>query len=51
MYWELYAIKIKIALIGNACSRPLSNVRSHDLLASDVRRVVGEIASYHDRDY
>jgi hypothetical protein len=43
MHWELYAIKIKIALAGNACS-------SHDLLASDIRRVVGKIASYHNRD-
>jgi hypothetical protein len=44
MHWELYAIKIKIALVGNACS-------SHDLLASDIKRFVGEIASYHNRDY
>jgi hypothetical protein len=45
MHWELYVIKIKIALVGNACSGPLSIIRSHDLPASDIRRVVGEIAS------
>ncbi len=44
-------VKIKIALTGNACSRSLSTVRSQDLLARDIRRVVGEIASYHIRDY
>jgi hypothetical protein len=38
MHWELYVIKIKIALVGNACSGPLSIIRSRDLLASDIRR-------------
>jgi hypothetical protein len=45
MNWELYVIKIKIALVGNACFGPLSIIRSHDLPASDIRRVVGKIAS------
>jgi len=45
MHWELYVIKIKIALAGNACFGPLSTIRSHDLPASNIKRVVGEIAS------
>ncbi len=31
----------------NVCSRPPITIRSHDLHAGDVKRGVGEIASYH----
>ncbi len=44
------AIERKIALTGDACSRPLTTIKSHDLHASDIRGAVGEIASYHKRD-
>ncbi len=33
----------------NTCSRPFIIVRFHDLHASDIRGVVGEITSYHKR--
>jgi hypothetical protein len=44
------AIKKKIALARDACSRPPITFRSHNLYASDIRKVVGQIASYHERD-
>jgi len=46
-----FAIKRKIALMNNACSRPLITIISHNLNVGDIRRAVGEIASYHERDY
>jgi hypothetical protein len=45
------AIKRKIALVSDACSKPPITIRSHDLHASNIRRAVGEIASYHKKDY
>ncbi len=39
-----------IALAGDACSRPRITMGSHDLHVGDIRRAVGEIASYHERD-
>ncbi len=45
------AIERKIALTGDACSKPPTTIRSHDLHVGDVRGAVGEIASYHKRDY
>ncbi len=33
-------------LMGDACSRPLITIRSHNLYACDIRRVLGEITSY-----
>jgi hypothetical protein len=43
-------IKRKIALVGNAYFRPPMTIRFHDLHASNIRRAVGEIASYHEKD-
>jgi hypothetical protein len=37
-------------LASDVCSRPHITIRSHNLHASDIRRVVGEIISYHERD-
>jgi hypothetical protein len=42
-------IKRKIALVGDACSKPPIIIRSHDLHVGDIKRVVGEITSYHKR--
>lgn len=43
-------IERKIVLAGDACSKPPTTIRSHDLHASNIRGPVGEIASYHERD-
>jgi hypothetical protein len=45
-----FAIKRKIALAGDACSRPPIIIKSHDLHACDIRRAMGETTSYHERD-
>jgi hypothetical protein len=37
-------------LRSDACSRPPTTIRSHDLHVGDIRGVEGEIASYHERD-
>ncbi len=37
-------------LVGVASFRPSITIRSHDLHVSDIRRAVGEITSYHERD-
>ncbi len=34
----------------DACSRPLTIIRSHDLHAGDIRGTVDEIASYDKRN-
>ncbi len=39
-----------IALVKDACSKPLITIRFHDLHASDIRGAVGGITSYHKRD-
>jgi hypothetical protein len=44
------AIKRKITLASDVCSRPPITIRSHDLHARNIRRAVGEITSYHKRD-
>jgi hypothetical protein len=44
------AIGRKIALAGDACSKPPITVKSHDLHVGDIRKVVGEKTSYHKRD-
>jgi hypothetical protein len=44
-----FAIEKKIVLVGDVCSRPPITIRSHDLHASDIKRAMGEIASYHER--
>ncbi len=43
-------IERKIVLASDACSRPPNTIRSHNLHVDDIRKVVGEIASYHERD-
>ncbi len=45
-----FTIEKKIVLASDVCSRPHITIRSHNLHASDIRRVVGEIISYHERD-
>jgi hypothetical protein len=44
------AIERKIMLAGDACSKPLNTIRSHNLHVDDIRGAVGEITSYHERD-
>jgi hypothetical protein len=45
-----FAIKRKIALVGDACYRPPIIIKSHDLHSNNIKRIMGEIASYHKRD-
>jgi hypothetical protein len=45
-----FAIENKIALVGNACFRPPIIIRFHDLHANNIIRVMGKIASYHEKD-
>jgi hypothetical protein len=45
------AIEKKIALAGDVCFRPPITIKSHDLHVGDIRRDVGEITSYHEKDY
>jgi hypothetical protein len=42
-----FLIERKIALVGDACSKPPITIRFHDLHSSDIREVVGKIVSYH----
>jgi hypothetical protein len=44
------AIERKIVLANDVCSRALITIRSHDLHASDIKKVMGEIISYHEKD-
>jgi hypothetical protein len=41
---------MKIALAEDVCSKPRITIRSHDLYAGNIRGVVGEIFSYHEKD-
>jgi hypothetical protein len=43
-------MKRKIVLVGDVCFKPPITIRSHDLHVDDIRKVVGEKASYHERD-
>jgi hypothetical protein len=43
-------IERKIALVGDACSRPSTTIRSNNLHVGHIREDMGEIASYHKRD-
>jgi hypothetical protein len=45
-----FVIERKIGLVGDVCFRPPIIIRSHYSLVGDIRRVVGEIASYHNKD-
>ncbi len=42
-------LKRKITLANDACSRPPTTIRFHDLHAGNIRRVVCEITSYLER--
>jgi hypothetical protein len=44
------AIERKIALVGDVCFRLPITIRFHDLHVGDIRKVVGEKTSYHERD-
>ncbi len=37
-------------LAGDVCSKPPIIIKSHDLHASDIRRAMGEIIFYHEKD-
>jgi hypothetical protein len=45
-----FAIERKIALVGDACSRPPITIKSHNLHVGNTRVAMGEIASYHKRN-
>ncbi len=45
-----FVIERNIALVGDVYSRPPIIIRSHDLHASNTRRVVGEIIPCHEKD-
>ncbi len=45
-----YGTERKIALAGDACSKPPIIIRFHDLHVGNIRRVMGEIVSYHEKD-
>jgi hypothetical protein len=49
-YVLAFVIKKKIALVWDVYSRPPITIKSHDLDANDIRKVVDEIASYHEKD-
>jgi hypothetical protein len=38
-------------LVGDIYSKPPITLKSHNLHARDITGVVGEIVSYHERDY
>jgi hypothetical protein len=42
--------KKNIVLACDVCSRPPITIKSHDLHASDTKRAMGEITSYHEKD-
>jgi hypothetical protein len=43
-------IERKIVLARDLYFKPLITFRSHNLHASNIKKVVGEITSYHERD-
>jgi hypothetical protein len=45
-----FAIERKIALVGDACSRPPITFKFHDLHVGNIKGVVGEITSYRERN-
>jgi hypothetical protein len=46
----VFSLKRKITLASAVFPRPRITIRSHDLHANNIRGVVGEITSYHERD-
>jgi len=45
-----FAIKRKIVLASDVCSRPHITSRSHDLHANDIKGDVSETTSYHEKN-
>jgi len=45
-----FAIDKKNVLLGDVYFKPPITIKSHDLHASNIKGVVSEIASYHERD-
>jgi len=43
-------INNNIGLVGDAYSKPPIAIRSHDLHVGNIRRAMGVIASYYERD-
>jgi hypothetical protein len=43
-------IKRNFVLVRDVYSRPLINIKSHDLHVGDIRKAMGEITSYHEKD-
>jgi hypothetical protein len=42
-----FVIERMIALASDACSKTPINIKSHDLHGDNIRKAMGEIASYH----
>jgi hypothetical protein len=45
-----FVIERKITLARDVCFKLPITIRSHDLHVDNIKRVVGEIASYHEKD-
>ncbi len=45
-----FVIEKKIVLASDVCFRPPIIIRFHNLHGSNIRRAVGEITSYHEKD-
>ncbi len=45
-----FVIKKKIALASDACSSPPIIITFHHLCVGDIKGVMGEITSYHEKD-
>jgi len=45
------AIERKVVLVGYACFRPPITMKFHNLHVGDIKRVKGEITSYHEKDW
>jgi hypothetical protein len=37
-------------MVGDVCSKPPIIIKSHDLHAGNIKKIVGEIVSYHEKD-
>jgi hypothetical protein len=47
LYYKKAIIKRKIVLVGDVCFGPPITIRSHNLHVGNIKRTMGEIASYH----
>jgi hypothetical protein len=45
-----FTIERKIALVGHACSKSLTTIKSHNLYASEIRGIFNDITSYYEKD-